>query len=103
MLSQTQEEVLLEEILGPDDAVDGLRRRVSDGAAWEGFLSRLGLALVALSQTLQSQGSPIRNVASAFPHRCKKKNIRVKHLKLLFTWTVCIASLRIECIFSICT
>lgn len=103
MLSQTQEEVLLEKILGPDDAVDGLRRCVSDGTARECFLSRLRLALVAFSQTLQSQGASIRNVASAFLYRCAKKKICVKHLKRLFTWTVYIASLRIECIFSICT
>lgn len=68
MLSQTQEKVLLEKILGPDDAVDGLRGRVSNGAPWERFLSRLRLALVAFSQTLQSQGSEctIRNVSLFF-------------------------------------
>lgn len=103
MLSQTQEQVSLEKVLGPDDAVDGLRWCVSDGTAWERLLSRLRLALVAFSQTLQSQGSAVRNLASAFLYRCKKKKIRVKHLKCLFTWTVYIASLRIECIFSICT
>ncbi len=39
---------LVEEVLGPDDAVYGLRGGVPDGAAGEGLLVRLGLALVAL-------------------------------------------------------
>lgn len=53
---EPKEEVLLEQILGPDDAVDGLGRRVSYGTPRERFLSRLRLALVAFSQTLRSQG-----------------------------------------------
>lgn len=37
----------LEEVFGPDDAVDGLGGRVADGAARERLLRRFGLALVA--------------------------------------------------------
>lgn len=54
---QTQGAVLLEKILGPDDAVDGLRWCVSYGTSWESLLSRLRLAFIAFSQTLQSKGS----------------------------------------------
>lgn len=57
VLAQTQEAVLLEKILGPDDAVDGLGWRVSYGAPWKRLLGGLGLALVAFGQTLQSKGS----------------------------------------------
>lgn len=47
--------MLLEEVLGPDNAVNGFRRRVSDGASWEGFLGGFRLALVALSQSLRQR------------------------------------------------
>ena len=43
---------LVEEVLGPDDAVDGLAGRVPDGAAGEGLLVGFGLTLVALRHTL---------------------------------------------------
>lgn len=55
--AKKQEAVLLEKILGPDDAVDGLGRRVSYGAPWKRLLGGLGLALVAFGQPLQSKGS----------------------------------------------
>jgi hypothetical protein len=45
---------LVEEMLGPDDAVYGLAGRVSDGAAGEGLLVGLGLTLVALGHSLHS-------------------------------------------------
>ena len=44
--------VLLEEVLGPDNAMDGLRRSVSNGAARESLLGGFRLALVALSESL---------------------------------------------------
>lgn len=44
---------LLEEILGPDNAVNGLRWRVSYGASWESLLGGLGLAFVALCHSLK--------------------------------------------------
>lgn len=47
---------LLEEVLGPHDAVDGLGRRVPDGAPREGLLGGLGLTLVALGESLGSEG-----------------------------------------------
>lgn len=53
-LYSRREQALLEEILGPDDAVNGLRWRVSDGASWESLLGRLRLTLVALRQSLKS-------------------------------------------------
>lgn len=53
----TEGAVSLEKILGPDDAVDGLGRCVPDGTSWKSLLSGLRLALIALSQTLQSKGS----------------------------------------------
>ena len=43
---------LLEEVLGPDNAMDGLRWGVSNGAAREGLLGWFRLALVALSKSL---------------------------------------------------
>lgn len=52
-MGQTQGAVLLEEVLGPDDAVDGLGRCVPYGAAWKSLLRRFRLALVALGQTLR--------------------------------------------------
>lgn len=42
----------LEKIFGPDDAVNGLRRSVSDGTSWKSLLGRFWLALVTLSQSL---------------------------------------------------
>lgn len=42
----------LKEILGPDNAVNGLRRCVSDGAPWESLLGGLRLALITLCQSL---------------------------------------------------
>lgn len=45
-------EDLLEEILGPDDAVDGFGGSVPDGASWEGFLCGFGLTLVTLGLSL---------------------------------------------------
>lgn len=44
--------LLLIEVLGPHDAVDGLRGGVANGASWEGFLGGLRLALVAFGETL---------------------------------------------------
>jgi hypothetical protein len=43
---------LVEEMLGPDDAVYGLAGRVPYGAAGEGLLVGLGLTLVALGHSL---------------------------------------------------
>ena len=40
---------LVEKVLGPDDAVDGLAGGIANGATGEGLLVRFGLALVALS------------------------------------------------------
>lgn len=62
---QTREAVLLEQILGPDDAVDGLGRRVSYGASWKGLLSRLRLALVAFGQTLRPEGAEHSHTAAS--------------------------------------
>jgi hypothetical protein len=47
---------LVEEMLGPDNAVNGLAWRVPDGAAGEGLLVRLRLTLVALRYTLVIRG-----------------------------------------------
>lgn len=46
---------LLEEILGPDDAVNGLRRCVSYGASWESLLGGLRLTLVAFCHSLENK------------------------------------------------
>jgi hypothetical protein len=43
-------------VFGPDDAVNGLGRRVPDGAAGKGLLVRLGRALVALGLGLSDDG-----------------------------------------------
>lgn len=42
-------------MLGPDNAVYGLRGRVPDGAAREGLGGRRGRALVALAVSLSSR------------------------------------------------
>ncbi len=47
---------LINSHLGPDDAVDGLTGRVSDGAAWECLLSGLGVTLVTLELVLHHDG-----------------------------------------------
>ena len=46
----------LEEVLGPHDAMDGLRRRVPDGAAGKALLVRLRGALVALGLAFADDG-----------------------------------------------
>lgn len=43
---------LLEEVLGPHNAMYGLRWGVANGAARECFLCGFGLALITLSKTL---------------------------------------------------
>lgn len=48
--------ISLEQVLGPDDAVDRLGGRVADGAAGEGPLLGLGAALVTLEQALLDDG-----------------------------------------------
>ena len=44
--------IILEQMLSPDDAVDGLGGRVADGAAGKGLGRRLGQAVVALAERL---------------------------------------------------
>lgn len=46
-------EDVLEEVFGPDDAVDGFGGSVADGAARESFLRGFGLTFVALCRPLQ--------------------------------------------------
>jgi len=48
-------EQLIKQVLGPDDAVDGLGRRVADGAAGKGLGRRLRQAVVALGRALPDQ------------------------------------------------
>lgn len=39
-------------MFGPHNAVDGLRRSVSNGASWVGLLCWLGLTLIAFCESL---------------------------------------------------
>lgn len=48
-------EGILEEVLGPNDAVDGFGGSVTDGAARESLLRGFGLTLVALCHPLQEK------------------------------------------------
>lgn len=55
VVSYDENDALLEEVLGPDDAVNGLRWRVSYGASWKGLLGGFRLAFVALCHSLGNE------------------------------------------------
>lgn len=61
-------EDVLEEVFGPDDAVDGFRGSVADGAARESLLCGFGLTLVALCRPLQARK---RNTESKMLYRAQ--------------------------------
>lgn len=84
--AQRQQAALLEKILGPDDAVDGLGWRVSYGTPWKRLLSGLGLALVAFGQTLQAKGSE-HTVTPGIAAACPRPE--TQHIALTRHPTIC--------------